>query len=274
MAKVVGEFPDKLIAAHYRSDAEAGVEAIKELTYISWITSVPIQISHIGSCTAFGMMREGLQAMEQARKIGIDVMSDCYPYAAFSTFIGSAVFDEGCFERWGTDYSAIEPAEGEYRGQRCTRETFEYLRAHEPDTLVVAFVMNKDEVMEALVHPMVMVGSDGLMREGQGHPRAAGAFPRVFAHYVREREGLSLIDAILKMTLMPAERLGLKNKGKLTLGSDADITIFDPDKIVDRATYANPTTAPEGIPYVLVNGELVVDKGELTGVKPGKALRL
>lgn len=273
MAKVLKDFPGKILAAHYRYDASEGIEAMKELIAISWVAGVPMQISHIGSCTAFGMMEESLQLLEKARSIGIDVMADCYPYDAFCTYIGTAVFDGDCFSRWHKDYSAVVPAEGKYKGQHCTKEMFEYLRENEPNTLVVTFVMDENEVAKALAHPLVIVASDGLMHDGQGHPRGAGAFPRVLARYARERKVLTLAEALRKMTVMPARRLGLADKGTLDIGKDADIVIFDPETVRDKADFSRPSLPPEGIPYVIVNGKTVVKEGRLTGEKPGKAVR-
>lgn len=272
-AKVLREYPDKLIAAHYRNDGEEGIEAIKELLHISWVTGVPLQISHIGSCTAFGMMDTSLDLLEKARSIGIDVMADCYPYHAFSTYIGTAVFDGDCFGRWDKDYSAILVAEGKYAGEYCTKEIFQYLREKEPNTLVVAFVMDEQEVEKALIYPLVMIASDGLMHNGQGHPRGAGAFPRVLSHYVREKKVLPLLTALSKMTVMPAKRLGLMKKGSIHIGNDADLVIFSPENIRDNADFSQPSLVPEGISYVIVNGEIVADRGRLTDSRPGKAIR-
>ncbi|MGE5630869.1 MAG: N-acyl-D-amino-acid deacylase family protein [Caulobacteraceae bacterium] len=273
MAKVLRDFPGKMLAAHYRYDASEGIEAVKELIGISWAADVPMQISHIGSCTAFGMMEESLQLIEKARSIGIDVMADCYPYDAFCTHIGTAVFDGDCFSRWNKDYSAVVPTEGKYKGKRCTREMFEYLRENEPNTLVVTFVMDENEVTKAITHPLVIIASDGLMHNGQGHPRGAGAFPRVIAYYTREKKVLSLMEALRKMTLKPAQRLGLREKGILGIGKDADIVIFDSETVMDKADFEQPSLPPEGIPYVIVNGKVVVKEGSLTGEKPGKAIR-
>jgi len=114
-----------------------------------------------------------------------------------------------------------------------------------------------------------MVGSDGRIRNGQGHPRSAGTFPRVLGRYVREEGYLTLINALQKMTVMPAERLGLKTKGRIQEGFDADITVFNDTTVLDGATYEAPTQPPSGIEYVLVNGSPVAEKGRLTGLRPG-----
>ncbi len=273
LSELVASYPDKIISAHYRFDASRSLEAIAEMIIVARETGVKFQISHIGSCTAFGQMEAGLKMLTAANKSGVNIMADVYPYDAFSTHIGSAVFDEGCFERWNVSYNAIEIAEGKFKGQRCTEEIFKKVREQEPDVLAIAFVLNEEEVVKALQHPLIMIASDGLISNGQGHPRAAGAFPRVLGRYVREQEKLSLINAITKMTLMPAKRLGLAQKGRIKIGYDADITIFDNSKIMDKATFAEPIKPPEGIENVIVRGLEVVCDGELTGRLPGVVLK-
>jgi N-acyl-D-aspartate/D-glutamate deacylase len=126
----------------------------------------------------------------------------------------------------------------------------------------------------AIADPTVMVASDGQIEHGKGHPRGAGTFARVLGHYVREEHALTLMDAVRKMSLMPAQRLGIQSKGRLQVGADADITVFDADRVIDRATFDNPAQYSEGIPYVLVNGAFVVKDGQLEqNVAPGRGLR-
>jgi dihydroorotase len=119
-----------------------------------------------------------------------------------------------------------------------------------------------------------MVASDGAIENGKGHPRGAGTYARVLGRYVREQHTVPLMDALRKMSLLPAERLGIQSKGRLEVGADADITVFDPDRVADKATFENPAQYSEGIPYVLVAGVLVVRDGKLVdGVAPGRGLR-
>jgi len=126
----------------------------------------------------------------------------------------------------------------------------------------------------AMANPNVIVASDGILEKGKGHPRAAGTFARVLGRYVREQRALSLMDGLRKMTAMPAARLGIASKGRIAVGADADIAVFDPSRVIDKATFENPAQYSEGIDYVLVNGTIVVNKGQLVdGTLPGRGLK-
>ena len=196
---------------------------------------------------------------------------DTYPYNAFSTYISSTVFDEGCLEAWGKDYSDLLLTDEPYKNVRCTEEIFRECREKYPNMLVVAFVMNEAEIAAAIANKHGMVASDGIINHGNGHPRAAGTFPRVLGKYVREDKVLTLIDALRKMTLEPAKRLLMENrKGVIKEGADADLTIFDPETILDGATFAELDIAPTGIDYVIVNGKLAMDHNEMKSETYGK----
>ncbi len=262
-----------LLSAHYRKDAKHGIASINELIEISRETGQSMEISHIGSCTAYGMMEKSLEGIKQAIKSGVDISADCYPYHAFSTFIGSAVFDEGCFELWNKSYDSLLLMEEPYRGVKCDQRLFYKVRKEYPEMLVTAFVMNEEEIIKALQAPFVMVASDGLLRRGQGHPRAAGTFPRILGKYVRELKAFSLLEALEKMTLKPAKRLGIEQKGQIKEGFDADLVIFDPQTIIDEATFTDPTKAPKGIAKVILGGKVAVDHNQILNNRLGRVIR-
>ena len=132
----------------------------------------------------------------------------------------------------------------------------------------------------ALSQPWCSIGSDGsaystngILRRGHPHPRNFGTFPRVLGVYARERGLLRLEDAVRKMTSLNAAKLGIRDRGLLAAGSFADLTIFDPERVLDRSTYEDPFQYNTGIEYVIVNGQVVLDRGNHTGARPGRALR-
>ena len=130
----------------------------------------------------------------------------------------------------------------------------------------------------AVASPLTMIASDGLLTNGVGHPRTSGTFAKVLGRYVRDEGLLTLEEAIAKMTIRPARRLeprapAFERKGRLQVGMDADVTVFDPETVIDRATYVDGTIPSQGIPFVIIGGQLVVDGGEITEARPGRALR-
>ena len=145
--------------------------------------------------------------------------------------------------------------------------------------MVAVFSMTEEIVLGALRNPLTIIASDGILDNGKGHPRTAGTYSRVLGKYVREDAALSLMDALAKMTLMPAQRLerrvpAMKNKGRIRAGADADLTIFDPQTISDRATFQEPAREAAGVRFVVVNGVMVVKDGQLQGnVYPGGPIR-
>ncbi len=267
----------KPIAIHTRTDSWEGLKAINEAIQFNRDTGVAVHISHLAYMVGMGMMTEALTLIEGATRQGLDITADSGLYSAFATFIGSAVFDPGCLEKWGCDYGSFYVSTGSHANQRCDKGLFDKLREEEPDTVIVAFVGHEHEVIEALLKPFVMVSTDapvGTPEPGTGHPQQSGTYPKFLKYMVRESGSLTLLEAVKKCTILPAQRFGLKSKGSIRPGYDADIAIFDLDKICDRSDYPGlgiPDAPPEGIDYVIVNGCVVVDQGSFReDVLPGK----
>lgn len=270
MAAVVKRFGG-VLAAHVRGDAFEIYDAIEEFLEIGRRTGVRLQISHIGSMAAYGQMAEVLSYVDRrAAAEGLDVRIDCYPYDAFCTSIGATTYDDGFLDRYH-DVTRIELTDGEYKGFIPNMEVFEKVRREHPEYLTIAHVMNGAEVDMALTHPRTMLGSDGVLLNGAGHPRAAGAFARFLAQYVFERKLLSLNEGIAKTTCEAAARFGL-DRGTLGIGRAADVTVFDPKRLKDKATFAEPALPPEGVRLVLLGGVIALQDGEVLRTDLGKIL--
>lgn len=265
---------DLLLSAHYREDGDEALESIREMAAIGRALEIPFQISHLSSCSAFGNMKEALALIAEFRDSGLDIMADAYPYPAFSTFIGSDVFAPGCFERWKKGYDAVELTEAPYENVRCTKEIFEDARMNHPEMLAICHAMNEDEITEALRHPLVIVASDGIYRNHKGHPRGAGTFPKFIGRYLRDQKIMDFYEGMKKITSMPADRLRIGNrKGRLKEGYDADIVIFDYERILDKATFGDAQAKPDGIEWVLVDGRIALENGNIVDRSCGKYLR-
>lgn len=263
----------KMLAAHIRDDAAAVLSAAEEFLDAGVELGVPVQVSHVGSMAGFGQMEDFLSLIDKYRERNPRIFCDCYPYDAFSTGIGSATYDEGWLHRYNCSYEVLELAEGKYKGRRCTKEIFDEVRRDDPSCRTICYVMEQSQVDLCYTHPAVMPASDGILNAGAGHPRAAGTFPRFLSRYAKGGM-MSMYEAVNRMTAMPAKQLGLKSKGNLSIGSDGDIVIFDPQFIEDRSTFNSPLSPPVGIDYVIVNGIPAVKDGRIINSRAGKSARV
>lgn len=244
------------------------VDSLQEVIGNAAATGASLHIVHITSM-AFRQTPLALEMIDGAKRKGLDVTTECYPYTAGMTQLESAIFDPGWQERLGISFHDLQWTA---TGERLTEETFRKYR--EQGGPVVIHSIPENMVKLALTHPGVIIASDGWLVNGKGHPRAAGTYSRVLGRYVREQKTMSLMEALRKMTVLPAQRVNLPAKGRIKEGVDADITIFDPARIEDKSTYENPAQYAEGIPWVIVNGTVVVREGKLqTGVFPGHGIR-
>lgn len=250
-----------------------GVAGLTEALALAAEANAPLHVVHINS-SALGETPVMLDMIRDARARGRDVTTEAYPYTAGMTEIQSATIQD----TYDTASNArIAEIEWPPTGERLNRASFErYTRIGGP---VVVHSNTEQMVTTAIASPLTAIASDAYWRNGMGHPRTTGTFARVLGRYVRDAHILSLMDAIRKMTLMPAQRLeahvpAMHQKGRLQVGADADITIFDPATVIDRSTYREPSLAPIGIQHVLVNGVSVVANGRaVEGVTPGRAVR-
>ncbi|MFL5477696.1 MAG: amidohydrolase family protein, partial [Gemmatimonadaceae bacterium] len=311
-------------AAHIRSEGAGLLDAIRETIRIAAGARTWAEIRHIKS-RSLEQMQQAVALIDSARKAGIDITADQYPYIASGTSLQAML---NTWVQEGGDDSLVmrlkDPAvrarlkrelaedsaqgirtaahtmvnevgadslkqyEGKLltdiarmRGQDAYDAAFDILIADSARTSAIYFSFNEDALRYAMKQPWVSVGQDagavspdstGKWR-GRGHPRGFGTFPRILGRYVRQDSVITLEFAIRKMTSLAAQRVGINDRGLLKPGMFADITVFDPNSIIDRSTYENPSQIATGVSYVLVNGVPVVDGGQVTPALPGRALR-
>jgi len=254
-----------------RVDPGSSIESVSEVIAASAITGASLHIVHINS-SCLRDAPECLSMVEGARSRGLDVTTEAYPYIAGMTYINSALFNPGWQEKeGGISYGdLVLPNTGEH----LTKERFDELHNSSNPQTVLVFANTQEVLDKVIPHPLVMIASDGF----QGHPRNAGTYSRVLAQYVREKGTITLMDALRKMSLMPAEMLErstpvARQKGRLQEGADADIVVFDAATISDHATFEKPMEPSVGVHYLLVAGTVVVNEGKIVpDVFPGRAL--
>jgi len=333
LCKVVARYGG-IYSTHNRNEGEGVFDAIREAIAIGERAGVAVDIIHlkIADQKFWGRMDEIIALVEKARKRGVDVQANVYPYTRGSNNLASIIppwAHEGgaapMLERlrdakqrarlkkdiqqgipgWYNHYTAVAgdwsrmlvSGKGTYQGLTMDRVIAGKTKGmvNPPDALDVLFDIlieqggsvptvfahhTEQDMRLALVQPWCSIGSDGSayaiegpLRRGNPHPRNFGTFPRVLGVYVREAKILRLEDAVRKMTSLNAAKLGIQDRGLLRAGNFADLTLFDPEKVIDTATYTQPFQYSEGISYVIVNGQVVLDGDKHTGAQPGRALR-
>jgi N-acyl-D-aspartate/D-glutamate deacylase len=325
-----------IYSSHIRNEGLGVFDSVTEAIAIGERAGVPVDVIHIKIADQqyWGRMAEVLELIESARRRGVNVQANVYPYTRGNNNLVSIIppwAHEGGREEllkrlkdpaqrvrlkhdithgvegWYNHYTAVGgdwsrmliSADNTFKGLTMDRvmalrtrdrphrpdadlldELFDFLIESGGSVSTVYAHHQEDDMNLALVQPWCSIGSDGSayasdgpLRRGNPHPRNFGTFPRVLGVYVRELKLLRLEDAVRKMTSLNAAKVGLSDRGLLRAGLAADITVFDPERVIDKSTYTDPFAYSEGIEYVLVGGEVVLDKGEHTGAKPGRALR-
>jgi N-acyl-D-amino-acid deacylase len=324
LAKVAAEFGG-LYTSHIRDEGNYNIGVVAAVQEVIRIAEEANTVGIVSHAKALGPDNWGLahaitQRIDTARRRGVQVFTDQYPYEASSTSLRAALLPDGVRaptseqlatggspaadareiletaervatenlrRRGGPDAILIahfrpdQSLEGrslreiaEARGKPAVRTALELIAQQSPS--IVSFNMSEDDIAELMRQPYTMTSSDGglvALGEGKPHPRNYGAFTRKLSRYVRERETVSLEHAIRSMTSLPASVFGMKDRGVIREGAAADIAIFDPARVEDRATYTDPHQLAEGMSYVLVNGEVVIDEGRFTSARPGRVLR-
>ncbi|KAA0225633.1 D-aminoacylase [Fimbriimonadia bacterium ATM] len=301
LAKVAAKHKGIYIS-HIREDGTAGImQALSELKIIAKEAKIPAQISHIKVAVAekWHKSREIVDWCRTARKEGLDITADVYPYLYWQSNIAVLSNDRNWENReiWVRGLAEVGGAQNVTIVRYTPDPTWEYKTLAElsketgkdaPELIqeilrktrfpgsteshsIICQSMIEEDLATFMREPWVMFCSDGY--HGGPHPRGAGSFPRVFGRYVRELSVLSLEEAIRKATSLPAKRFGLKDRGEIKKGMVADIVVFDPKTISDRATIRDPKAFSVGVEHVLVNGVLVLESGKMTGARPGVGLK-
>jgi N-acyl-D-amino-acid deacylase len=283
-------------ATHMRNEASQLLESVREAIHIGEHAGVAVEISHhkASGASNWGRTVDSLSVIDAARARGLDVTVDQYPYTAGSTSL-FAVVQNGAFRSGAGGGMGEIPPDGvlvasapghpEYEGQTIAdfmeawgldaEEAANRLLDEEGEALfVVTFTMDEADVRRVMAHPATMIGSDGVPAVGgKPHPRLWNCFARVLGRYVRDEHVLDLPTAVHKMTGSPARKFHLQDRGEIRPGAFADMVVFDPARIADVGTYADPCQSPAGITSVFVGGVEVARDGALTGARPGRVIR-
>jgi N-acyl-D-amino-acid deacylase len=261
LAKAVRRFGGFYVS-HVRDEGARVIESFRELVEIARRAGVPAQIGHVklGAVSAWGRMPEYRALVREADASGLRITADCYPYDYWHSTLRVLVLS-----RRYDDYAEVKRGVDDNGGPKNRKP--ESGGAVES---ILGTSMREEDIRDFYRDPRVMVSSDGAINGS--HPRGAGAFPRFLGRYVREAKVVSLEEGVRRMTALPASVLGLRDRGRIAPGMKADLVVFDPASVVDRSTVADPGAAPDGIPFVVVNGELVVDVGWVTPARPGRVL--
>ena len=273
VCRPLGEYGGVYVTHMRNEDARISV-SIDETLIIGRALNVPVIISHhkCAGVANHGRSVETLAQIEQAMR-GQNVGLDCYPYVASSTVLRADRLAQSTrvIITWSKPHPEFSGVDLDEVARRLGVSEAEAVEKIKPAGAIY-FMLDEQDVQRILAFDETMIGSDGLPHDAKPHPRLWGTFPRVLGHYARDLKLFSLETAVYKMTGLPAKKFGLHGRGVLQAGAHADITLFDPDTVIDAADYKNATEPAKGIDTVIVNGERVWANGKATGARPGRVL--
>ena len=267
---------DRPVAIDTRMFSMTDLHSLEEAIELAETTGCRMVISHFVYQYGVGVEDEALAMVAAARARGVDMQLDSGMYTHWCSSVGSALFEEKTMEDNDIRLRDLRVITGEHMGQTPDRGLLHHLRAEHPHDAVVVMTGEPEAVYAIQRFPLTMVSTDtGCYEPGEGHPQIAGSFPRYFRKMVREHRGLTWEEAVRHTTLIPAQVFGLARKGRISVGMDADVVVFEPDHLTDTAKFpgfGRPDAAPEGIRYVIIAGEIAAQNGQATGVMAGRAL--
>ncbi|MBR2943115.1 MAG: amidohydrolase family protein [Clostridia bacterium] len=263
------------VAIDTRMHSMTDLHSLQEAIQLAEETGCRMVISHFVYQYGVGVEDEALAMMDAARARGVDMQLDSGMYTHWCSSVGSALFEEETMEENDIELRHLRVITGEHIGQSPDRALLDHLRKEHPEDAVVVMTGEPEAVYTIQRFPLTMVSTDtGSYAPGEGHPQIAGSFPRYFRKMVREHRGLTWEEAVRHTTLIPAQVFGLEKKGRMAVGMDADIVVFEPDHLTDTAKFpglGQPDAAPEGVRYVIVAGEVAAQYGKPTGIMAGRA---
>jgi len=276
LCRVAKEY-NRPVSIDTRMNSMTDLDSLREAIALAANSGCRMIVSHFVYQYGVGVEDEAMAMVDRARGMGVDILFDSGMYKDWCSSIGAALFEPGIMRANGIELHHLRMITGEHIGAQPDQALYEHLRESHPNDAVVVNTGLQSAVYAIARHPLCMISTDtGAYQPGEGHPQIGGSFPRFLREMVCERADLTWEEAVWHTTLHPAQVLGFEKKGRMSAGCDADLVIFDPREITDRADYpglGQPNAAPQGIRYVIVAGEIAAKDGETTGAMSGRPVK-